>query len=211
MIKCRLISRFFFFLGFKDNEGERYATAVSRRTARPHSDGKVTPPRHKRPQRGPRHVTRKPLHGILVLTGPGLTLKAAPPYLVRTPDALFHRQFTDAASRLALFHGSWALGSPYRSINVQLSNSSQSETLSASRQKPSETRLEHRADEDNPTVLSSFSLQLTLKSLRVRPVVYPHPCSFLCVPAPTHTHTHTVGRLVLISCSLDWPLVKSES
>lgn len=72
---------------------------------------------------------------------PGLPLKAALPYLVRTPDALFHRQFTDAGCRLALFHGSWALGSPYRSINVQLSNSSQSETLSASRQKPSEARL----------------------------------------------------------------------
>lgn len=27
-------------------------------------------------------------------------------------DALFHRQFTDAESRLALFHGSWAQGSP---------------------------------------------------------------------------------------------------
>lgn len=37
------------------------------------------------------------------------------PYLVRTPDVLFHRQFTDAESRLALFHGSWALGSPISS------------------------------------------------------------------------------------------------
>lgn len=32
-------------------------------------------------------------------------------YLVSSPDALFHRQFTDAESRLALFHGSRALGS----------------------------------------------------------------------------------------------------
>lgn len=149
----------------------------------------MTPPRNKRPRRGPLHVTRasqwrpRP-HGSRS------AFKAPPPlYLVRTPDALFHRQFTDAASRLALFHGSWALGSPYRSINVQLSNSSQSETLSASRQKPSETRLEHGPDEDNPTVLSSSSLQLTLKSLRVGPFVYPHPCSCLCVPhTPTHTH-----------------------
>lgn len=43
---------------------------------------------------------------------PDPAFEEKPSYLVRTPDALFHRQFTDAESRLALFHGSWALGSP---------------------------------------------------------------------------------------------------